>query len=170
MKYEDLMTDKPVAMTQEELETLISTTLSTGATLKEIYDIPDGTMEDIYSHAYEYYTQGRLDEAESFFNFLCMYDLKNPDYFIGLGAVHQLKKNYHKACDLYSLAYMMAENNFSPVFFSGQCQLLNGDLAKAIQCFRIVSKRCDDPVLVKKANTYLETIKKHRQSQSKMVT
>ncbi len=152
-------------ITEQEASLVLTATLEHGATLKEIHGIPDNTMENIYAHAYQYYKEGRLDEAESFFNFLCMYDLKNPDYFIGLGAVNQLKKNYTKACDFYALAYVMADNNFNPVFYSGQCQLLMGNFVKALQSFEIICKRCPDEALVKKAKVYMETIRSNRLEQ-----
>ncbi|MBU4680531.1 type III secretion system translocator chaperone SicA [Cedecea davisae] len=149
-------------ITEQEAQLIMTATMEHGATLREIHSIPDDTMENIYAHAYQYYKEGRLDEAESFFNFLCMYDLKNPDYFIGLGAVNQLKKNYHKACDFYALAYVMTEDNFNPVFYSGQCQLLMGNVVKALQCFEIICQRCTDELLVNKAQIYMETIRHNR--------
>lgn len=149
-------------ITEQEASLVLTATFEHGATLREIHGIPDNTMENIYAHAYQYYKEGRLDEAESFFNFLCMYDLKNPDYYIGLGAVNQLKKNYVKACDLYALAYVLADDNFKPVFYSGQCQLLMGNVIKALQSFEIICNRCSDEVLVKKAKVYMETIRTNR--------
>lgn len=149
-------------ITEKEAELIMTATMEHGATLKEIHGVTDDTMENIYAHAYQYYKEGRLDEAENFFSFLCMYDLKNPDYFIGLGAVNQLRKKYAKACDFYALAYVMAENNFNPVFFSGQCQLLMGNVVKALQCFDIICQRCSDPTLVTKAQVYIKTIRQNR--------
>lgn len=149
-------------ITEREVELMMTATMEHGATLREIHGIPDDTMENIYAHAYQYYKDGRLDEAESFFNFLCMYDLKNPDYFIGLGAVNQLKKNYTKACDFYALAYVLADNNFNPVFYSGQCQLLMGNVVKALQCFDIICRRCSDEVLLSRAKVYMDTIRRNR--------
>ncbi|VTR36369.1 Salmonella invasin chaperone [Serratia fonticola] len=55
---------------------------------------------------------------------------------LALGAVNQLKKNYQKACDLYALAYVIAKDNFSPIFYSGQCQLLMGKLCQSHAVFR----------------------------------
>ncbi|WP_345829413.1 type III secretion system translocator chaperone SicA [Erwinia sp. HDF1-3R] len=149
-------------ITENEAELIMTATMEHGATLREIHGIPDDVMENIYAHAYQYYKEGRLDEAENFFNFLCMYDLKNPDYFIGLGAVNQLKKNYIKACDFYSLAYVMSEDNFNPVFHSGQCQLLMGNVIKALQCFDIICQRCTDEKLVIKAKIYMDTIRQNK--------
>ena len=65
-----------------------------GATLQSLYDIPNDLMEGVYAYAYDFYNKGRLDEAEKFFKFLCVYDFYNADYIMGLAAVNQLKKQY----------------------------------------------------------------------------
>ncbi|MDN0086149.1 type III secretion system translocator chaperone SicA [Yersinia nurmii] len=156
------MTQENTIISDNEIENMLWAALNQGAMLKDIHGVSDEMMEHIYAHAYQFYHKGHLDEAENFFSFLCMYDLNNTDYFIGLGAVNQLKKNYQKACDLYSLAYVMGKDNFSPVFFSGQCQLLMGNFVKAMQCFDLVCKRSNDENLIKKAKVYLETIRQNR--------
>ncbi len=152
---------------EAEMCSMLMEYVQQGVLLKDLQGIPDDSMEYIYSHAYHFYHQGRLDEAEKYFSLLCMYDLKNPDYFIGLGAVNQLKKKYQKACDLYSLAYILAKDDYSPIYYSGQCQLLMGDVIKALQLFEVVITKCPDEELVKKAKVYFETIKKKRTERSK---
>lgn len=144
---------------ENEVSLVMDSVLGHGLTLRELHGIPDDTMEHIYAHAYKFYTEGRLDEAEKFFSFLCMYDLKNADYFIGLGAVHQIKKNYRKACDFYALAHVLGASDFTPVFYSGQCQLLMGNAVKSLQCFDIVRSQSKDENLVKKANIYFNSIR-----------
>lgn len=161
------MTQENETIHEAEMCSMLMEYIQQGVLLKDLQGIPDDTMEDIYAHAHHFYYQGRLDEAENYFSLLCMYDLKNPDYFIGLGAVNQLKKKYQKACDIYSLAYILSEEDYSPVFYSGQCQLLMGDIIKALQFFEIVIKKCPNQDLVKKARVYTETIKKNRTILSK---
>ncbi|MFP7609870.1 type III secretion system translocator chaperone SicA [Serratia quinivorans] len=150
------------AVTLQDIETMLLSALDDGLMLKDIHNISDDMMEQMYAHAHQFYQQGRLDDAESFFSFLCMYDLKNADYFLGLGAVNQLKKNYQKACDLYALAYVLGKDNFNPVFYSGQCQLLMGNFVKALQCFDLVCQRASDENLINKSQVYLHTIKNNR--------
>lgn len=145
----------------KELTEMFTEVLNEGVMLKDIHGISDDIMEQMYAHAHHFYEQGRLDEAESFFTALCMYDLNNADYFVGLGAVNQLKKNYQKACDLYALAYVMGKDNINSVFYSGQCQLLMGDFVKALQCFDIVCQRANDNALINRAQSYIRVIKKN---------
>jgi type III secretion system low calcium response chaperone LcrH/SycD len=133
-----------------------------GVTLKDLQGISDDAMEGIYAHAYQFYQQGKLDEAEKFFSLLCMYDLSNADFFIGLGAVNQLKKRYQKACDIYALAYILAEDNLSPMFYSGQCYLATGSVVRALRCFQLVIENSDVQTLIKKSQIYVDTIMKNR--------
>lgn len=154
------MTCKNEAFHDAEMISILMDYIQQGVSMKDLQDVDDNIMENIYVHAHRFYYQGKLDEAESYFSMLCMYDLNNPDYYIGLGAVNQLKKKYQKACDIYSLAYILAKKDYSPIFYSGQCQLLMGDLAKALRLFEVVIKECSNEELVKKSNVYFETIKR----------
>ena len=92
--------------------------LNEQATLKDIHNIPDDMMNSLYAYAYQFYQQGKLDNAETFFQFLCMYDFYNTDYFMGLAAVYQLKKQYQKAAIFtrwfLQLTAMIIEAYFMP--------------------------------------------------------
>ena len=46
-----------------------------GTPLKDLQGISADQMDSLYGFAYEFYEQGRLDDAERFFHFLCIYDL-----------------------------------------------------------------------------------------------
>ncbi|EGY29100.1 type III secretion low calcium response chaperone LcrH/SycD [Candidatus Regiella insecticola 5.15] len=144
---------------EEQVTDMILEAINDSATLKDIHSIPDEMMEGLYAHAYDFYKKGRLDDAETFFRFLCMYDFYNPDYFTGLAAVYQLKKHYQKAADLYAVAFALSKNDYKPVFFSGQCQLLMGKISSANQCFELVYQNSNDNTLCLKAKAYLDTIK-----------
>lgn len=145
----------------DEFVTKLYKAIESGATLKDIKGIPDSFMKGIYTYAYEFYNQGRLDEAEVFFRFLAIFDFYNPDYLMGLAAVHQLKKRYEKALELYALADALnrGEKNYKPVFYAGQCNIMLKKPAQAIQCFEIVIDYSSDNELKAKATAYLETLK-----------
>ncbi len=129
-----------------------------GVTLKDVHAIPDNMMESLYSHAYDFYNKGQLDQAATFFRFLCIYDFYNPDYYMGLGAVYQLQKQYQKAIDIYAVSFALSKDNYYSVFFSGQCQLLIQKANKAKQCFELVVNNCRDQALIDRAKVYLHTL------------
>lgn len=130
-----------------------------GATLKDIKGVPDHMMDNIYAFAYDFYNRGRLDEAEKFFRFLCIYDFYNPEYIMGMAAVYQLKNQYHQAADLYAVAFALGEHDYRPMFHSGQCQLAMRRLHKARQCFEIVINSSSDEALKQQAQAYLDVLR-----------
>lgn len=129
--------------------------IQSGATLKDVNGVSNETMNDVYKLAYDFYHHGKLNDAESLFRFLCIYDFYNPEYAMGLAAVYQLKKDYQKAIDFYALAYSLSKDDYRPMFYAGQCNLMQRRAVQAKKCFEIVTSRCSDEVLSQRANTYL---------------
>ncbi|MBP6122383.1 MULTISPECIES: type III secretion system translocator chaperone SicA [Providencia] len=154
-------TDDMQNINMEELLDNITTALMEGATYKDIHGIPQSTMDGIYSYAYEFYQQGKLKEAETFFRFLSIYDFYNTDYVMGLAAVYQLTKRYEKATELYALAFVLAKNDYRPLFHAGQCNLLLKKMSAAIHCFESVSENSSDADLKKKSQAYLNALNKN---------
>jgi type III secretion system low calcium response chaperone LcrH/SycD len=134
--------------------------IENGATVKDIYAVPNEAMQDIYKLAYDFYHHGKLDDAESLFRFLCVYDFYNPEYAMGLAAVYQLKKNYTKAIELYALAYSLSSEDYRPMFYAGQCNMMLRQGVQARKCFDIVSNRCKDALLSEKARNYISALNK----------
>ena len=66
----------------KEIASKFERALGMGATLAELHGITPDTLEGVYAYAYNFYEKGRLDEAELFFKFLCIYDFQNYNYLI----------------------------------------------------------------------------------------
>lgn len=150
------------AMTEEQIESLsdrVIQGIQEGATFKDMYGISGDAMEAIYAHAYGFYEQGRLDEAESLFRLLCIYDFHNADYALGLGAVFQLKKLYDKALDVYAMAYTISGGDSRAMLYAGECNLLLRRLGKAKRCFESVLESSAEHRLKAKAQAYLDAIR-----------
>jgi type III secretion system low calcium response chaperone LcrH/SycD len=157
----DFLNDDENHVSDEELEAYSESLLDAiqnGATMKDVYGVANDTMQDMYKLAYDFYHQGKLDDAESLFRFLCIYDFYNPEYAMGLAAVYQLKKNYAKAIDFYALAYSLSKEDYRPMFYAGQCNLMLRQAVQARKCFDIVITRCSDPALGEKAKAYLSAL------------
>jgi len=139
----------------EDMAEALFEAVKSGATLKDLQGVPQDLMEGIYAFAYRFYEQGKLDDAEVFFRFLCIYDFYNAEYVMGLAAVSQLKKNYAKAIDLYALAYALSKDDYRPMFHTGQCHLMMGKAPLARRSFGIVAERSTDECLKRRATSYL---------------
>ncbi len=145
----------------EELLNNITTALIGGASYKDIHGISQDMMDGIYSYAYEFYQQGKLKEAEVFFRFLSIYDFYNTDYVMGLAAVYQLTKRFEKAVELYALAFVLAKNDYRPLFHAGQCNLILKKNSAALHCFESVCKHSKDDDLKIKSKIYIDVLKNY---------
>ncbi|ADP12416.1 Type III secretion chaperone [Erwinia sp. Ejp617] len=164
MEYENIAKDSNAqnqSQNDDELEEYSDNLIEAiqhGAVLKDVQGVTNDTMNDIYKIAYEFYHLGRLDDAESLFRFLCIYDFYNSEYTMGLAAVYHLKKNYRKAIDFYALAYSLSNEDYRPMFYAGQCNLLLRQEVLARKCFTIVMNKCTIIQLKEKAEKYLSAL------------
>ena len=143
---------------EEAFAALMLDAVSDGARLCDLHGIPDHVMNGIHVYAYDFYRQGRLDEAEAFFRFLCLYDFYKADYAIGLAAVFQLQERYRQAIDMYGVAMRLGTDDPSPVFYAGQCFLKLGIPEDAAECFEFVIEHGRDASMLERARGYLESI------------
>jgi type III secretion system low calcium response chaperone LcrH/SycD len=150
-------TDADQAMLDEMAQLLLNGAQS-GAAIKDLKGVSDDMLEGVYAYAHRFYTDGRLDEAETFFRFLYLYDFYNGDYALGLAAVLQMKKQYAKAIDMYALAYALLKRDERPMLHVGQCHLALGKLAMARGCFETVLLRSTNPDLAARAKVYLQAL------------
>jgi type III secretion system low calcium response chaperone LcrH/SycD len=157
-----LMSHRYDEATESEIEIILGA-VNQGVTFKEIHGISDAQMDGLYALAYEFYHQGRLDEAEKFFRFLCIYDFYCADFLMGLAAVYQLKKMYQKAIDLYAVAFAQSDADYRPMLYSGQCQLAMGKTGKAGRCFKMVMQYADNESLKLTAQTYIAALQQGRE-------
>lgn len=133
--------------------------LAGGITLKELQGIPDSVMEGIYAHAYEFYQLSRFDDAEVFFQFLCLHDPFNPEYKMGLAATYQQKKQYQRAIHAYEAMLAFAQSDHRPKLHIGQCYLFLKNKEQARESFLTILES-DAPAAIKaQAQAYLATIK-----------
>ena len=71
-------------------------------TVRELKGITDAEMEAVYSLGFNFYRTGNIENAEKVFKFLVLFDHFNPKYWIGMGAVLQVKKQYQGAITAYA--------------------------------------------------------------------
>lgn len=138
---------------------LILQTLGNGGTIKDLKGISSDMLEGVYALAYGFYQNGQLDDAETFFRFLCLYDFYNADYAMGLAAVLQMKKQYDQAVSTYAVAQILDTRSDKPMFHMAQCHLAQGKVTLAGECFEGVARRAGGSELGNRAQAYLEAIR-----------
>ena len=127
--------------TLKDLEQALENGLTT---LRETKGMTDDEMEAIYALAFNFYQTGNLEKAETLFRFLVMFDHLNVKYWLGMGAVHQVKKDYKKAIEAYALVVTALEfNNVKASYYAAECHLALGDRVNAQSAIEHV-KHCAD--------------------------
>lgn len=113
-----------------------------GATIKELKGITNDEMEAVYSLAFNYYRTGRYDEAEKLFNFLALFDHLNAKFWIGVGAVRQVKKDFAGAVQAYGYASFLDLENPKPQLHAAECFLAMGDKRNAASSLEALDAYC----------------------------
>ena len=98
-----------------------------GATLKQLKGVTNAELEAVYSLAFGYYRTGKFDEALKLFQFLVLFDHLNQKFWMGLGAVQQVLKDYQSAVTSYGYCSFLKLDNPKPQLHAADCFLAIGD-------------------------------------------
>ena len=113
-----------------------------GSTIKELKGITNNEMEAVYSLAFSYYRTGKFDEAEKLFNFLALFDHLNPKFWMGVGAVRQVRKDFSGAVQAYGYASFLDLSNPKPQLHAAECFLAMGDKRNAASSLEALEHFC----------------------------
>ncbi len=113
-----------------------------GSTVKELKGITNEEMEAVYSLAFNYYRTGKFDEAEKLFNFLALFDHLNQKFWVGVGAVRQVKKDFSGAVQAYGYASFLDLSNPKPQLHAAECFLALGDKRNAASSLEALDRFC----------------------------
>lgn len=105
---------------------------SGASTVAQMRGITPEELEAAYALAYDYYRTGRFDDAETLFRFLTVFDHLNEKYWLGLGAVFQVKKAFDQAVKAYAyVAAILNIKNADASYHAAECYLALGDRESA---------------------------------------
>lgn len=78
-------------------------------------------IEELYVMAYNFYNNGKYQEAQHCFRTLVGADGYSPKHWIGLGATHQMLKEYNEAIGAYALASLLDAKNPYIHLYAAEC-------------------------------------------------
>ena len=113
-----------------------------GTTMKELKGISNAELEAVYSLAFGYYQTGKYDEAAKLFQFLVLFDHLNAKFWMGMGAVQQVKKDFKGAIASYAYASFLDLENPKPQLHAAECYLAMGDKANAESALAALDEYC----------------------------
>ena len=112
------------------------------ATMRELKVISKAEMEAVYSVGFNMYRTGRYDDAEKIFRFLVLFDHLEPKYWMGVGAVQQVRKDYQGAIASYGYASFLDLKNPKPQLHAAECFLAMGDKVNAASALIALDTYC----------------------------
>jgi type III secretion system low calcium response chaperone LcrH/SycD len=115
-----------------KMQSVVERFLSKGATFKQLKGFSEDEMEAVYSVAYNLFQNGKLDDAEKVFRFLCFFDHLCQKYWIGLGSCRKALKNFAGAIDCFGLAGLLDLKDPRPAVLSAECHIQLGHRDEAI--------------------------------------
>ena len=112
------------------------------ATLKQLKGVTNAELEAVYSLAFGYYQTGKFNEALKLFQFLVLFDHLNKKYWMGLGAVQQVLKDFQGAIVSYGYSSFLDLKNPKPQFHAAECFLALGDKRNAASSLEALDMFC----------------------------
>ena len=128
-------------MTQAQIEEAAKKFLN-GSTIKELKGIKNEELEAVYSLAFNFYRSGKYDEAGKLFDFLALFDHLNQKFWMGLGAVQQVLKDYQSAVTSYGYCSFLKLDNPKPQLHAAECFLAMGDKRNAASSLEALEEYC----------------------------
>lgn len=113
-----------------------------GATLKQLKGVTNAELEAVYSLAFGYYRTGKFDESLKLFQFLVLFDHLNQKFWMGLGAVQQVLKDYQSAVTSYGYCSFLKLDNPKPQLHAAECFLAMGDKRNAASSLEALEEYC----------------------------
>lgn len=105
--------DNDFAATLNNLHALFSEALDK-APDSAFHQLPLESLDVLYSLGYEFFEQGRYEQAEHYFQVLANLNVVDPKYWVGVGAARQMQKKYDTAIAAYSAARLLDHDNQNP--------------------------------------------------------
>ena len=136
------MTATATAATQDQIAAAARAFLEDATTLGELKGISRQELEAVYSLGFTHYRTGRYEDAAKLFQFLVLFDHLNPKYWLALGAVQQVAKDYKGAVASYAYASFLDLENPKPQLHAAECFLALGDKENALSSLDALDEYC----------------------------
>jgi type III secretion system low calcium response chaperone LcrH/SycD len=115
-----------------------------GMTLKDATGISDDALEEIYSLAYNYYNQGKYEEALALFNFLASASPSVYKYVLGLASTYHQMNSFGDAIVGFYIAMHLNPEDPTPAYYITDSFLKLNRPEDAVEYADLTIKACKD--------------------------
>jgi type III secretion system low calcium response chaperone LcrH/SycD len=116
-------------------------------------------FDSLYAYAYHLYQNGKYEKSQSFFRFLTLLNIKEPKFWMGLGASDQMLQNYNAAIESYNIALRLNEANPYAYFVIADCYIATGLIGLALEFLETAERLFGDQEKYKNLMTHIEIIR-----------
>lgn len=102
--------------------------------------LSEETREDIYLMGYNFYQNGKYNEATGCFSLLVLSDSKLPKYWMGLAASQQMNKKFQEALTSYAFAAELDKADPRPLFHTAECHYALRSTTEALDALNTAEK------------------------------
>lgn len=127
-------------VTEDQLQQIAQQFLTQGATFKELKGLTDQELAAVYSVGHDLFKNGKHEEAENVFRFLCFFDHLNKAHWLGLGACRKARDNFSGAIDAFGFAAVLDLKDPRAALQAAECHVRLGDRAAAQSALNAVVK------------------------------
>lgn len=135
--------DEQAKKMADEMLKQIRTMADEGLTVANTRGISREQLESVYAVGLNYYTTGRTDEAKKIFGFLVFFDHLNAKYWMGMGAVLQVEREFERATKCYSMSAFLDIRNPKPQYHAAECFLAMKDKVSAESAITMIETYAD---------------------------
>lgn len=135
--------DEQAKKMADEMLTQIRAMADEGLTIANTKGISREQLESVYAVGLNYYRTGRTDEAKKLFGFLVLFDHLNAKYWMGMGAVLQVEREFERASKCYAMSAFLNIHDPKPQYHAAECFLAMKDRANAESAITMVETYAD---------------------------
>lgn len=149
---------------------MVDAILYEGYTPADFARISKAELEGVYAAAYNLIDIGQYEKGEQVFAFLNYLDHYDARFWLGLGVCRQLRKDYGRAVEAYSMAAVNGVTNPVPPLRAAECHLALGHLDEAESGVRaallLAGEAPEQEAVRSRARVLLDGIERRRHAQS----
>ena len=106
--------------------------------IRDVLQIPEKHLEMLYTIAYNFYQDNKIEQASKIFTMLCTYDPVEVKYWEGLGATLKLLKKHNEAICVYHILTQIHAIKISYYLDLAECFIKINQSETAKQCCEMV--------------------------------
>ena len=135
--------DEAAKKMADEMLKQIRTMADEGLTIANTRGISREQLESVYAVGLNYYNIGRTEEAKKIFGFLVLFDHLNAKYWMGMGAVLQVEREFERASKCYAMSSFLDIHNPKPQYHAVECFLAMKDKTNAESAITMLETYAD---------------------------